>query len=66
MKADNDAVEQIIISILLALTHSIIELIYLCIENKIVKANFFEYALACMNGRLNWIPFTEKLSKKKP
>ena len=66
MKADSDAVEQIFISIELAVLHTLIEVIYLCIENKIVKAVFSDYSLACMNGRLNWTPLTEKINKKIP
>lgn len=53
-------------SIFMACTHTVLELLYLTVEKRIVKADFIEYILVCMNGRLNWVPFTEKISRPSP
>lgn len=67
MRTRNDSfASAIYFSILMALTHTVLELMYLTLEKRIVKAHFIEYILVCMNGRLNWVPFTEKISRKSP
>eukprot|EP01084_Bolivina_argentea_P159140 277190_1 len=48
---------EIILSILFALMHSIIEGTILFYEAKATKLNFFHYLVHCVNGRVGFIPF---------
>jgi len=57
---------EIYASIILAVLHTVIELFYLYLEFSMVKSSFIEYALVCMNGRLNWVPFIEKMQRRTP
>ncbi len=47
------------VSISFALLHAVIESIIFYLEAKACKSNFLSYAVTCLNGRLNWIPFIE-------
>ena len=59
---DNDMMD-VLISIFSSCIHAAIQMTYIVLESKVVKSQSInEYILVCMNGRLNWVPFLEKIS----
>lgn len=53
------------VSILLALIHAVIEIIFLKIESQEVKTTFLHYSIICFNGRFGWVPFLENFTSTK-
>ena len=56
------AVDQIILSIVLAAVHALFEFGFLAIEAQASKTSFFNYCIICFNGRFNWVPYTDYLA----
>ena len=55
----------IVISILLAVVHGLIEAIFIVMEKVANKTSTMNYLMICFNGRFGFIPFVECLDKKK-
>lgn len=51
----------IIISLIIASVHAILEAIYLKIEAQAAKTTFLNYCIVCFNGRFNWVPYNDYL-----
>ena len=47
-------------SLVSALIHGALEMIFLDLEAKACKTNFTHYFSVCFTGRLGWVPFTNK------
>lgn len=67
-KADDNSVREfdvsfisIVISILLALSHALLESIFLYIEAQASKTSFINYCIICFNGRFGWVPYNDYL-----
>lgn len=54
----------IVISILLAVVHGMIEAIFIVMEKEANKTSTMNYLMICFNGRFGFIPFVECLNKK--
>ena len=54
--------QNLLLSIILAIFHFMIEFLLLTIEAKAFKSSILYYSIICLNGRLNWVPFMEKFS----
>ena len=44
-------------SIVMAITHTILEVIMIKLECEACKIGFLDYLIVCYNGRLEWVPF---------
>ena len=51
----------VIVSLIAATCHSMVEILMLYIESKAAKMALPEYFIICLSGRLEWVPFSEKL-----
>ena len=49
------------VSILLAATHALLELIFLYMEAQASKTSFINYCIVCFNGRFGWVPYNDYL-----
>ena len=63
MEALDVSLEAIGVSILLAVAHAGIELIFIFLEKKANKTDFMHYTIICFNGRFGWVPFTNHFAK---
>jgi len=54
----------IIVSLAVAVGHFLIEGILLGFESIATRTSMFYYTVICLNGRLNWVPFTEKFTRE--
>ena len=48
----------ILVSILSAAAHGVIEIILLLSERKAAKTDILHYLMICYNGRFGWVPYT--------
>lgn len=48
------------LSLLSAIAHGVLELIFLNLESIACKTDFTHYFSICFTGRLGWVPFTNK------
>lgn len=55
------SVTAIIASIMLAVSHGLIECSFLYMEAQASKTSFFNYCLICFNGRFGWVPYNDYL-----
>ena len=55
------SVSDIAISILLALTHGVLECVFLYMEAQASKTSFVNYCIICFNGRFGWVPYNDYL-----
>jgi hypothetical protein len=55
----------IIFSLLAALAHTVIEIIYLNVEAKACKTTLTQYAIVCFNGRFGWVPYANSFTSSK-
>ena len=53
------------LSLSLAVLHLLFEIFLLILEKSACKCSLQYYSLICMNARLNWIPFIEKISRSR-
>ena len=51
------------ISIILSLTHTILECLFLYMESQATKTSFINYTIVCFNGRFGWVPYNDYLIK---
>lgn len=68
MRNDNEEtisvrVEDIITSLFLALSHAILEFMFLYMEAQASKTSFVNYCIVCFNGRFGWVPYNDYLIK---
>lgn len=50
---------QLELSVLAALIHGMLEIIYIRLEATASKTSLSNYTIICLNGRFGWVPFTE-------
>lgn len=55
--------EVLMYSVISAAVHTFIELFIFILESSAVKTSLLKYAILCLNGRLNWVPFIDSLEK---
>jgi len=55
------SVEAIIISCILAISHALLESIFLYMEAQASKTSFINYCIICFNGRFGWVPYNDYL-----
>ena len=55
------SVTQIVVSIVLALSHALLEMVFLFMEAQASKTSFINYCIVCFNGRLGWVPYNDYL-----
>lgn len=53
--------KNIVISLMLALLHGLLEAIFLAMEAQASKTSFINYCIVCFNGRFGWVPFNDYL-----
>jgi len=58
------SIDAIMLSLLLAVAHTMIELVFIFLEKIANKTSFMHYAIICFNGRFDWVPFTNHFSQK--
>jgi hypothetical protein len=63
LEALDVSLEAIGISILLAVAHAGIELVFIFLEKKANKTDFMHYTIICFNGRFGWVPFTNHFAR---
>jgi len=49
------------VSIILAITHGILECLFLYMEAQASKTSFVNYCIICFNGRFGWVPYNDYL-----
>lgn len=70
-KADTSGVQEfdvsvtaIVVSLFLALSHGLLEAIFLAMEAQASKTSFINYCIICFNGRFGWVPYNDYLTNK--
>ena len=58
------SVDDILLSLVLALLHAVLEGVSLGLEAQASKMSFVNYCMVCLNGRFGWVPYNEFLVKK--
>ena len=51
----------IVVSVLLALSHALLECVFLYMEARASKTSFINYCIICFNGRFGWVPYNDYL-----
>ena len=49
--------QSINISLFIAISHAILEWIFLALEAKVSKTSILNYMIVCFNGRYGWVPY---------
>lgn len=57
------SVYAIVASLFLALSHAILEFMFLYMEAQASKTSFVNYCIVCFNGRFGWVPYNDYLIK---
>lgn len=55
------SITAIIVSIILALSHALLEILFLYMEAQATKTSFINYCIVCFNGRFGWVPYNDYL-----
>lgn len=55
----------IIASLMTALLHTIIEMVYLNVESKACKTTLTQYSIVCFNGRFGWVPYANNFTSSE-
>jgi len=55
------SVTAILISIILATIHALLECVFLYMEAQASKTSFTNYCIVCFNGRFGWVPYNDYL-----
>jgi hypothetical protein len=55
------SVTAIVVSILLAISHALLECVFLYMEAQASKTSFVNYCIICFNGRFGWVPYNDFL-----
>lgn len=56
------SVDAILLSLLLALAHGVLEAAFLYLEARASKTSFINYCMVCFNGRFGWVPYNDFLT----
>ena len=59
------SINEILISIGIAVVHAIFEALLLWLEARASKTRYSNYISICLNGRFGWVPFTDFLLDSK-
>ena len=54
----SDMQDELYLSMMFALFHTIIEGIIIYLESRALKISVLHYTVLCMNGRFGWVPYT--------
>jgi hypothetical protein len=57
--------ETLILSLAAASLHFMLEIMMLYYESTACKTSVVYYSVVCLNGRLNWVPFMEKMTRAR-
>lgn len=55
------SITAIIVSIILAFSHALLEILFLYMEAQATKTSFINYCIVCFNGRFGWVPYNDYL-----
>ena len=55
------SITAIIVSIILAFSHALLEILFLYMEAQASKTSFINYCIVCFNGRFGWVPYNDYL-----
>ena len=55
------SVVAIVVSVCLAISHALLECVFLYMEAQASKTSFFNYCIVCFNGRFGWVPYNDYL-----